>query len=235
MFNFIKFANNNIYVLYIKGWINNMIMVYTDMNRSAIRHIENYNLTKEVFIERYNKIYSKFKKTLSQKTCKEKLYFSASDCMAVNYLFGSWNNFIKECGINPFKTPEQVKYSDEELLKMYYDFSIRLGYPAKVKDLDNSEVMCNYGVYKIRFGSMFHIRELLGFKSDKHPLKYTQKMIIKLLTEEYIKNGYNILSTEEIKANLNLPSITTICCYFMKTSMNEVWEEVINTNIKMKQ
>lgn len=138
----------------------------------------------------------------------------------------SWNELLQLASIEPFKTPDKVRESDEELLQKYKTFSKKLGRPATSTDLNNSKEIYNADVFAIRFGGMSNLKKLAGFKERrKKEKKYTKEKIKGLLIQEYLKKPGR-LKDVEIKENKNLPSLKTILIHFRTTKTSVIWDEI---------
>ncbi len=80
--------------------------------------------------------------------------------------FGSYNAFLKKIGEEPQNlTPAVVTETNEELIVMYKQFSIKNGYKkgATARALNNSPAIYNYDVFASRFGGLRKLRELCNF------------------------------------------------------------------------
>lgn len=145
--------------------------------------------------------------------------------------FGNYNNALRKAGIEPKFLMSEVTETDEQLLKMYIDFSCKIGKDdigASAMDLDTSEDIYNSGVFSIRFGGITELKKIIGFKVEKiSQKKYKKEDILKTLKIIYKKNGGR-LKQIELKDIKNLPSQSTILRFFKTTKMSDVWKEVEN-------
>lgn len=140
--------------------------------------------------------------------------------------FGSYNNTLAAAGLElNQKTPDVVRESDEELLKMYKDFSRKLGKPATTNDLNRSNEIYNADVFMVRFGNMYNLKIAAGYEAKYRVPKYSMERIRRMLAVEHKKAGHR-LTNNEIRKNSNLPALSTILRYFRTTSIAQVWEEV---------
>lgn len=144
--------------------------------------------------------------------------------------FGSYANAVKELNYQEYKynykTPVNVVESKEELLKMYINFSNKIGKEASTEDLQNSNEIYNSGIFIIRFGSMKNLKKEAGFQViDRNNEIYNKEDIKNKLIQLYKKKGSR-LTVQELKANNELPSYTTILIKFNTTKLVDVWKEI---------
>lgn len=143
--------------------------------------------------------------------------------------FGTWNNAIREAGLDINHEKMEVTHTDEELLQMYKDLCIRLGHAATGSEI-NYYLPYKEDVFAIRFGGLQNLRKLVGFDEGKSQVKkYSKKEIERKLIEQY-KIHNRRLTNKELsqlsKGNDNFPSLSSILRYFKTTKMSEVWEEI---------
>ncbi|MCP4180323.1 MAG: hypothetical protein GY756_21375 [bacterium] len=141
-----------------------------------------------------------------------------------------WNEALELAGLEPrYKTPDKVSETNEELLKIYIDYSIKLGKGltgATTIDLNNSDEIYGNNVFLIRFGTMTNLRKEAGFFVEwERKNKYTKKQLTTILLKEKKKYGRR-LTFLEINENPNLPNGHTILRYFRTTKITEVWQEI---------
>lgn len=142
--------------------------------------------------------------------------------------FGSYANAVNMLGLDcePYKTPIKIHETKDELLKMYIDFSKKIGKPASVNDLMESEEIYDADIFYIRFGGMKGLKEKAGFPIiDKNNTEYSKEQIKRNLIELYLSYGRR-LSVQELKANPKLPSYATILKYFETTKIEDIWNEI---------
>ncbi len=148
--------------------------------------------------------------------------------------FGSYANAVNMLGLDcvPYKTPIKVHETKDELLKMYIDFSKRIGKPASSNDLMESEEIYDANIFSIRFGGMKGLKEKAGFPIiDKNNTKYTKEKIKGNLKGLYLSHGRR-LSIQELTVNPDLPSYATILKYFETTKIDDVWDEIESEVLK---
>ena len=142
-----------------------------------------------------------------------------------NY-FGSWSNALIAANL---KEKEIKKiYSDEELIEMYREFSLKIGKEkngATKKELVESGFPNAYSL-DIRFTSINELRKLSGFEQNRIRNVYKKDEIALLLYNEY-KKYKRVLLKKEVEELENFPSLTTIFRNFKTLKMSEVWAEVL--------
>lgn len=167
---------------------------YIDMMKET-----NGNITQEEFEKEFASVSANFKK-----------------------YFGTWNNFLKECGFEINRNVDEVNKTDEEIIKEYAEMSNILGYENGIpslyikKELGYSKTFISY-----RFGSISKLKELAGFSTKRaKPSLWDKEDILKKLASK------KRMTTEEIRKDTTLPSPGTIFRIFKTTSINKVYEEV---------
>lgn len=144
---------------------------------------------------------------------------------------GPFNEFVISQGFIPKNaTPENVTEDKEQLMKLYIEFSEKYGYvngaPSRV--LVQSDEIYNSDIFCTRFGSMNELRKACGYKEViRVRKKYSMDEIKSALLKEYKILG-KIPTNEEINSSGNLPALTTILRYFKTTSIEKVWETILN-------
>lgn len=202
--------------------------------------IKNYNRSKDDYIE-------------ILELCAEKLGHTPSmaefislgyDCTQVQEVFGSWNKALEEAKLNIKLEAKVVKESNEELISMYIEVCNKLGkFVGKNELLENELYTSN--TFRIRFGSINELKKIvandprLTIKDKSYRnrnKKYNKEMIIDMLSKEYIKHGRRLTEREiDIKSkDKELPSLTTIMSYFKTTKINDVWEEIEDRNLNIR-
>ena len=132
----------------------------------------------------------------------------------------------------------KVLHTDEEILEMYRDFSIKIGkdgYGATGKDLKKKGFPYKVNVLRIRFKSLNNMRKLLGFKMNRGYSVYTKEILTKILLKKYKEYGRKLTQKEMREINKKykndkekkLPGMSTFLAYFKTTKMSKVWEEVL--------
>lgn len=146
--------------------------------------------------------------------------------------FGSYEEAIKRA-VNKeimVKKLDCVKETNEELLKMYIEFSYKIGKRdtgASGVDLNRSNEIYNSGTFIIRFGGMNELRKLAGFIPQYNgKIVYLKENITQDLIEKIIIKG-NFLTTKEIIEDKELPALATILRYFKTTKLSQVNKEIL--------
>ena len=152
--------------------------------------------------------------------------------------FGSIKNFLNEIKEKEMQEFVRVTHSKEELLKMYKEYSIKIG----KGDIGASQHEIDEGfIYKTnvlvrRFGSLNNLRELLGleiiYPSNK---KYTKEELKEKLLEKYSEYGRRLTQSEikRLGKEEGFPGGSTFLSYFQTTKMSEVWEEVLRNKERL--
>ena len=151
--------------------------------------------------------------------------------------FGSWRKFLKllkEKG----NTNEisKVTHTNEELLKMYKEFSEKIGKGdtgATRKEV-NEGFEYDVGVLEVRFGGLNNMRRLLGFYiEEEREGKYTKELLKEKLLEKYEQCRRKITQKEmkELAKTEKFPAIITFLRYFHTTKMSDVWNEILNMDV----
>ncbi len=126
--------------------------------------------------------------------------------------FGGWNNFLKSAGLLPkHKAPVNVPEDNKSLLKMYKEFSIKIGKEesgATKPDLEVSDDIYSSGVFVNRFGSIQSLRKLLDMKSRKRSVIYSKEYIFNHLL--VVCHEHGVFTHSIINSIDYLPSVTTI-------------------------
>lgn len=187
---------------------------FFDVNNAYIFLKEYMDLYNEVpSIEKFQKFLKETNKRLSVATFKAKG-------------LGSWNEFLKSCGLEIFKTPKKIIDSKEEIRKKYIEFSEKIGEinGATYEQLKQSEIQSS--AIKLRFNSLNILRKECGYISKNgRELKYTKEELKEILKLKYKEYGRR-LKQEEIRHDADIPSVTIFCSYFRTTKMSEVWDEI---------
>lgn len=119
-----------------------------------------------------------------------------------------------------------VTESNEELLKMYKEFSERIGAinGASMKQLKTHGFKYSEIVLLRRFGSWKNVKELCGYTFNQGAV-YSREKVTKLLMIAREKYGRR-LSQNEINKDPNLPVLETVLKVFKTTKISEVWDEL---------
>lgn len=160
----------------------------------------------------------------STEFCKHSKY-----CLETLKKFESYNKFLRSMGLTPaYRTAIRVKETNEELLKLYIDFSneVNPGVGATSKQLNNSDKIYRAEVFALRFGSLNDLRKQAGFPVILSAKKnYSQKEIMRKLKQRKKELG-RIPTKQELKETPGIPSLGTILRYFKSTSFSEVWKQI---------
>lgn len=137
--------------------------------------------------------------------------------------FGSLAEVFELAGYE-LKQRASSNKSDADLLADYMTLSIQLGKPATVVDLNASKLTESFGVYETRFGTMNHIRELVGLPVDSRNLKqHSRAELIEILRGAF--DGNPDIKYADLRANLKLQhvSISTLRRYFGSVKKDDLY------------
>lgn len=144
--------------------------------------------------------------------------------------YGNYENIVKileEEGYERIRIRKVINETDVELLKLYVDFSNRIGKTASVDDINSNENLPNAGVFVQHFGGMNELRKRAGFEEwDRNNKRYTKSKIIDVLLEKIIKKQ-DFLTAREIDKDNDLASETTILRYFRTSKLSQVNKEIL--------
>ena len=193
--------------------------------------------TKEMIISKHRKLKEE-EKYINKRISSETFYKEAGvNVVSVRRLFGSWNNFCSLVDNKDWKV-FKINYTDEELLKLYMELSIKIGKGdsgATAEDIQK-EFPFSYQVFGTRFKGLNNLRKILKLKI-KHPKEfiYTKKIITQMLYKKYKEYGKRLTALElkeireEHKKNAKepFPAESTILSHFRATGLSEVWDEIL--------
>lgn len=136
--------------------------------------------------------------------------------------FGTWNNFLKECGFDTNLEVEIINKSDDEIVQEYKDISIAKGYTNGIPSIHiKKELGYSKGFISYRFGSISKLKELAGFSTKRSkPSLWSKDKILKILSSK------KRMTTEEIRNCKELPTPSTLFRIFQTTSINKIYQEV---------
>lgn len=150
-----------------------------------------------------------------------KKYGSTNNTKSFKEYFGSWNNFLKECGYEVISENTPIEKTNDEIVKEYKEISLKKGYsqglPIKMlkSELGYSSTFLAY-----RFGSMNKLKILAGFEPIIRGKQWHKKEILEFLSSR------NRMTSKEIAENKDLPSLSTLFRIFKTTSINKIYEEI---------
>ena len=222
------------YTYIYKLWNWNELSLILGLKRKTHKY------TKKEIIEKYKEVkneLSYWRGKFSYAEFNEKTGIGSGTIVAH---FGSVKNFLNEIKEKEIHEFVKVTHTKEEILKMYKEYSIKIGkgdIGASQNEIDEGFIYKS-SVLVRRFGDLNALRELLGMEI-KYPSrkKYTKEELTEKLLKKYNEYG-RILSQSEIKKlgkEEGFPGGSTFLSYFQTTKMSEVWEEVLrNKEIKEK-
>ena len=188
----------------------------------------------EEIIEEYKKI--KRKKKYQDKKISLMAFEKESKISSwtVKDHFGSWNKFLLMMEDEIREEQIKVEHTDEELLEMYKEFSIKIGKDglgATAQEV-NDHFFYNCSVLERRFKSLNNMRELLGYKKILRGEWYTKEILTEILLKKYKEYGRRmslreIRETNKKNRKNKMPGLMTFLRHFQTTKMSEVWEEVL--------
>lgn len=141
--------------------------------------------------------------------------------------FGSWRKFldsIKEKYVT--KNRAIVLENNDELLKMYIDFSLKNSFinGAPSSALNNSDDIYSSDVYTLRFKSINNLRSLCGFKETGNNCKYSIEYFKLKIKKIYLLKGRIPTNKDIIEAGI---SRTTLCRYFCGSNLNQIFKDFL--------
>lgn len=179
-------------------------------------------LDKEETIQLFKEYMAKYKHvpTFSELEAKARDIYNG-----IQLTWSSYTAFCEEIGVEPpFVKSDAVTASDEELLKMYYDFYLKLGRTPTSKDLDRSDEIYSYDIYSIRFGEIDNVRRLAGVPElYRSAVKVTKDDVERELLNIYKNHGR--VTNKQLQKLLPF-SVTTVCRKYKTTKLSEVWAEI---------
>lgn len=174
--------------------------------------------TREKLISEFSRI---VKECGRRPTVKELMIDYGISHPLIRYYFGSYKNLCDLVGVD-YDYHTTVKESDEELLKMYIDFSERLGKPAGIKELNESKDIYGFEVFRSRFGSITELKLRAGYGAVVDMRRVTKEECLKYMIDVYMK--YGRLSLSKLEKSRLLPfSVKTLLRRFGTNKISEVW------------
>ncbi|UYL93716.1 hypothetical protein NIIg32_gp67 [Parageobacillus phage vB_PtoS_NIIg3.2] len=143
---------------------------------------------------------------------------------AIYTYFNDFSELLHEAGINKTFNIQEVPESNEQLLDMYRQFSKKLGRPARIRDLNESDEIYDFDVFKSRFGSLYDLQRLAGFDVKQDRRKIFKQDVENVMIEIYRK--YGRVSYKKLCELLPF-SYRTVLRRYNTTSINDVWNEII--------
>lgn len=183
---------------------------------------KNTLLTKEEIIQMFYDLKSTIKKVPS---LSDMMNLNSNVKHAIYIHYGNYEKFCNTIGETSPITLTTVKHSDEDLIRMYMEFSEKIGHPATHTELDESSEIYNSNIFVIRFGGLNELREIIGYETHaSSKRKYSKEILLDKLISIYHTHGK--LTNKEL--NKIIPT-TTILRYFKTTKMSVVWDEVMKS------
>ena len=189
--------------------------------------------------------YNKYNRYPEAKDCVGKTIFIPY--VSIVKLYISIEKMYRKLEIDihkPMKYPEKkrifkgpYKYTNEELIQMYIDFSKHLGKDegASLRDLERKAV--KFGIpgqhyFMRKYKSMYHLKKAAGYNPEGIPkLQFTRNQIVDNMYKYYKEYG-RTLSKTELDSKKDLPSWKSILRYIDRNNMSEAWEIVLSEKEK---
>ena len=212
-----------------KAYKRRLNMSWFEMYNKAINSNKTRFITKEDVIEKYESAKKRLNKDIVGVNDLKKFHISTK---SFTRFWGSFANFIEEYENRDVRV-KKFHYTEDELIKMYKDFSDYLGKEEGASDIDFEKYASDYGIpshshYRKKFTTMYNLKTKSGYKPiTSNYSKFTRSQIIELLYKSY-KKYKRKLKTKEIKASQELPSYITITRYLNETSVKKIWEIVLS-------
>ncbi|AWG44152.1 hypothetical protein BEH_24195 [Priestia filamentosa] len=141
--------------------------------------------------------------------------------------FGGYKQALGELGLKP--TPHQgmrfeVKETKRELIKMYTEFSRKIGRTARRTDLNNSDEIYNYEYFMKVFNNLDELKRAAAKRGvpNPHSRNYTEDEIMDKLVQLYKKKGSRLIR-DEVAPHLN---VVTVKNYLGVSKWKEVMDKV---------
>ena len=216
-----------------KAYKRRLNMNWFEMYNKAMDANKTRFLTKEDVIKKYEDVKQKLNKDIVGVNDLKKFNISTK---SFTKFWGSYANFIEEYE----QVDVQVKhfyYTEEELIKMYIDFSNYLNKEEGASDADFEKYAAEYGIpshghYRKKFTTASNLKIKAGYEPirSNYP-QFTREQIIELMYKAYKKHKRK-LNRVEIKKEKALPSYVTIGRYLNETSVKKIWEIVLSEKEK---
>ena len=220
----------------IKGipswWYLERFWTWEELTKKLRIEMRKYSYTDEDLILKYKKV--KNMKKYRGKRITSIIFEKETGISTVTLLrhFGSWNKFLRRMNEDILQEQTKVLHTNEEILRMYRVFSIKIGKEntGATQDDVNEGFIYKSSVLERRFGSLNEIRKLLGMEIKyEGNNKYTKAILKEKLLEIYKEYGRTVTQMEirELSRTRGFPGTTTFLSHFQTTKMKEVWEEVL--------
>ena len=216
-----------------KAYKRRLNMNWFEMYNKAMDANKTRFLTKEDVIKKYEDVKQKLNKDIVGVNDLKKFNISTK---SFTKFWGSYANFIEEYE----QVDVQVKhfyYTEEELIKMYIEFSNYLNKEEGASDADFEKYAAEYGIpshshYRKKFTTASNLKIKAGYEPirSNYP-QFTREQIIELMYKAYKKHKRK-LNRVEIKKEKALPSYVTIGRYLNETSIKKIWEIVLSEKEK---
>lgn len=212
----------------LQGYLYRLNMTWLELYNKVTMSDKKLEYTKEEIIIKYEKV-----KKHIQKSIPRIEDFKDYDISVFQFtkLWGSYSNFIKEYEGEDI-TMKTFTFTDEELIKMYRDFSDYIGNNEGASGNEMSGGAVKYGIpsmnyYNKRFSTIHNLKLKAGYIPRESQSKYSRQYIIDRLYKAYRKYG-RPLTKDELKREKGLPSHSTISNYIHQTSIKKIWEIVLS-------
>ncbi|OMF35250.1 hypothetical protein BK133_11110 [Paenibacillus sp. FSL H8-0548] len=134
---------------------------------------------------------------------------------------GGWNNFLLKAKI-PISTTTET---DEELIAMYRRLSDKLGYPAKISDLNESDEIPNYSIFNTRFDGINNLRRLAGLPhNESRPMIKDEEIQNALIFVRKKYGEIEYMELIEVLKTEGLPSARTLFIRLKADGIKHLWE-----------
>lgn len=175
-------------------------------------------VTKEKLIDAARKVFVDYG-YFSLKLLKKMGYYDRE----VYKLFGSIENLCDAANIPYVYKRTETELTNDELIKLYKKLSDQIGHPAKIKDINESDELPGYEIYRNRFKSINKLRELANLPTSNYQTRVTKEHVLNVMCDIYRKHGALLYGDlEKI-----LPfSMKTLYRRFETSKINEIWQEV---------
>lgn len=148
-----RFGKNWIELLSLAGVCKKRVTPFKDMGKTEILNS---------FIQQYQALDPKNKKDFDNHSDIKSYHY-------ISHLKMTWKEMVEAAG----GSVETRRRSDAELLEMYATFSLSIGekHGASIRQINESDAICNYSIFQKRFSRLKNLKRLAGLLPDEDSVK----------------------------------------------------------------